>query len=205
MKKLLLLMAALMSMTLYACEKDNFLEGNINPEIPERKLYGDDEQGVITKLYQVKMRRELLIPFSVYVMQVDNSAYLYLIRLRFNQDLNVGDAINYSVFSSCPNEIAKINDCYLGDGAEASANSDNNSIGYLVATDPIEAQIRNIFSMKIRYSIAFLPIETLFVETTDGNLVFIKKSKVNVPLAAGDRIVYSKYTLYDELLTLKKL
>ncbi|MBR1600761.1 MAG: hypothetical protein IJ677_04205 [Alphaproteobacteria bacterium] len=203
MKKILLF--ALLSITLCACEKDEAYEEKIVPDISKSAVSANQQQAVITKLHQVKMRRELMIPFSAYVMQINNRDYLYMIRLRFNQDLKVGDAIDFSVFSFCPNEIAKINGCDLGDGSSASQNGNSNGIGYLVATDPIEAQIKDIFSMKIRYSISFWPIDTWFIETTNGNLVFIKKSKVNVSLAPGDRIVYSKYTLYDELLTLKKL
>lgn len=194
-----------MSLTVYACEKDDFLAKEIDLNFPERELYSAEKQGVITKLYQVEMRRELIIPFSVYVMQVNNCDYLYMLRLRFNQDLKIGDAIYYSVSANCSNEITKINDCYLGESGEANQNADDTSIGYLVATDPIETGIKNIFSMQVIYSVTFLPIPTLFIETTDGNLVFIKKSKVKVPLDVGDRIVYSGYTLYDELLMLKKL
>ena len=205
MKRLLLFILVVMSLTVYACVKDDFLTKEIDLNFPERELYSAEKQGVITKLHQVEMRRELIIPFSVYVMQVNNCDYLYMLRLRFNQDLKIGDVIYYSASANCPNEIAKINDCYLGESGEANQNADDTSIGYLVATDPIETGIKNIFSMQVIYSVTFLPIPTLFIETTDGNLVFIKKSKVKVPLAVGDRIVYSRYTLYDELLMLKKL
>jgi len=198
-------MLAVMSLTLYACEKEDFLEENVNPDIPERELYSTEKQGVITKLYQVKMRRELMIPFSAYVMQVDNRDYLYMIRLRFNQDLKIGNVIDYSVSTYCPNEIVKINDFCFGECENANQNVNDGSSGYLVATDPIETEIKNIFSMQVAYSVTFLPIQTLFIETTEGNLVFIKKSKVNIPLVVGDKIVYSRYTLYDELLMLKKL
>ena len=63
-----------------------------------------------------------------------------------------------------------------------------------------------MFLMKIRYSLSFLPLDTWFIETTDGNLIFIKKSKLNVNLSTGDRIVYNVYTLFpNEILALKKL
>lgn len=204
MKKLLFIFAIL-SLALCSCEKEEFYEEDNIPVVPESNEYSAKQQAVITKLYQVKMRRELMIPFSAYVMQINNRDYLYMIRLRFNQDLKIGDAIDFSVFSFCPNEIAQINGCDLGDGDSANQNDNNNGVGYLVASDPIEAQIKDIFSMKIRYSISFWPIDTWFIETTQGNLIFVKKSKVNTSLAPGDRIVYSKYTLYDEVLTLKKL
>lgn len=184
-------MLAALSLSLCSCEKD--------------EADNDERLSVITKLYQVKMRRELMLPCHAYVMQLDGRDYFYMLRLRFNQDLKVGDAISFSVFSFCPDEISKINGCELGDGTDAGENEGSGGLGYLVVSDPIEENIKNIFSMRVRYSIAFLPTDSWFIETTDGNLLFVKKNKVNVPLAPGDRIVYSKYTLYDEIFMLKKL
>jgi hypothetical protein len=213
MKKLLFLTLAALSISLCSCEKDEPFSGDeyvpenrIPDGQPDNRVNDGQNHSVITKLWQVKMRRELMIPFSAYVMQVDNRDYLYMIRLRFNQDLKVGDNISFSVFSFCPDEIAQINGYDLsGDGNDANQNSGNEGAGYLVASDPIEATVKSIFSMKIRYSITFWPIDTWFIETEEGNLVFVKKSKLNIALAPGDRIVYSKYTLYDEILAIKKL
>lgn len=218
MKKLLLFALAALSIALCSCDKDDPVFGdeeNLNHavtgnnpgnNIPGGNVNDGQRQYEITKLWEVKMRRELLIPFSAYVMQIDNRDYLYMIRLRYNQDLKVGDKITFSVFSFCPDEIAQINGCDLStDGEDANQNSGNDGLGYLVASDPIEAKIKSIFSMEIRYSITFWPADTWFIETESGNLVFVKKSKVNVKLAPGDKIVYSKYALYDEILTLKKL
>lgn len=213
MRKLLLLTLAALSISLCSCEKDDPFTGDEhiseNPMFEgqaDNRVNEGQNFSVITKLWQVKMRRELMIPFSAYVMQIDNRDYLYMIRLRFNQDLKVGDNINFSVFSFCPDEIAKINGCDLSaDGSTANQNSGNDGIGYLVATDPIEATVKSIFAMKIRYSITFWPTDTWFIETEEGNLVFVKKSKLNVSLAPGDKIVYSKYTLYDEIVAIKKL
>ena len=195
-------MLAALSISLCSCDEDNPVIGGDNPiEDANGQQYS-----VITKLWQVKMRRELLIPFSAYVMQVNDRNYLYMIRSRFNHDLRVGDLITYSIDSYCPNEISRINGYDLSDDGEAAEQNDGSGgLGYLVATDPIETRIKSIFSMTIKYSISFWPADTWFIETTDGNLVFVKKSKVNVILAPGDRIVYSKYMLYDEILTLKKL
>lgn len=160
----------------------------------------------IDKLYSVVMRRELPYPFAAYVMKLDNGNYYYMLRYRYNQDLKVGDSISFSVFTFCPNEIASINGCDLGDGSSAEG-SDKPSAGeYLVASDPIEATVKSMFTMKIRYSITFYPIATRFIETTDGNLVFVKESKFNVDLNAGDRFVYNVYTLFpNEILAIKKL
>lgn len=199
MKKVLLSTLVALSMTLCSCEQMD------NPTGSGNDVNSEMNWGVITNLWQVKMRRELFVPCSAYVIQLNHLDYLYMLRLRYNQDLKVDDAITYSVFSFCPDEIARINGYHLGDGSDAEKNDEPDGWGYLVASDPIEATIKSIFSMKIRYSITFLPADTWFIETTDGNLVFVKKSKVNVKLAPGDRIVYSKYTLYDEILAIKKL
>lgn len=208
MKKLLLISLAALGLTLCSCEKDEPLlpEDRFDKNQPIPPNNGNvTQKSVITELYQIKMRRELFIPFSAYVIQINNRDYYYMIRLRFNADLKVGDEIDFSVFTSCPNEISQINGYELGDGTDAEQNDNSGGLGYLFATDPIEASIEKIFSMKIRYSISFLPTDTWFIKTTDGNLVFVKKSKVNISLSPGDRIVYSKYTLYDEIVAIKKL
>ena len=160
----------------------------------------------ITKLYSIVMRRTLPYPFPTYVLQVNNSDYFYMLRSRFNQDLKVGDKISFAIYKYSPNEIAQINGCTLSDGSDASSNSDTSAGEYLVASDPIVATVQSMFDMKVCYSIPFLPIDTRFIETTDGNLVFVKKSKLNVNLQPGDRFVYNVYTLSpNEILAIKKL
>jgi len=182
---------------------DNDDNGKTNPQPgtqPNQNTY------TVTKLYSVVMRRAIPYPFQAYVLQINNSAYFYMLRYRFNQDLHVGDKISFGVYSYCQNEIAQINGCDLGDGGDANGNTDTSAGEYLVASDPIEATVKSMFDMKVCYSIPFLPFDTRFIETTDGNLVFIKKSKLNVSLKVGDRFVYNVYTLYpNEILALKKL
>lgn len=164
-------------------------------------------QFTITKLYSVVMRREIPYPFKAYVLQIDNGSYFYMLRLRYQQDLHVGDKISFGVFSFCPNEIARINGVDVGEVDETPEYNEYVNAGeYLVASDPIAARIKHVFAMKIRYSITFWPIDTWFIETTDGNLIYVKKSKVDVSLQVGDDIVYSVYTIFpNEVLTLKKL
>ena len=129
-----------------------------------------------------------------------------MMRYRYNKDLKVGDKISFSVYSFCPNEIAQINGYDLGDGSEAMGNVSPGAGEYLVASDAIEATVKSTFDMDIRYTITFWPISTKFIETTSGNLVFVKNSKLNVALKPGDRIVYNVYTLFpNEILAIKKL
>ena len=166
----------------------------------------DKNTATITKLYAIVMRRTLPYPFQAYVLQVNNSAYFYMLRYRFNQDLHVGDKISFGVYSYCQNEIARINGCDLGDGNDAVGNSDTDAGEYLVASDPIEATVKSMFDMKVCYALPLIPFDTRFIETTDGNLVYVKKSKLNVSLKVGDRFVYNVYTLFpNEILAIKKL
>lgn len=211
MKKFLLLFSAFaLSFLLSACQPDD-------PFVPEEPEFSQPEEPVnsgnqkqtvfkIVKLYSIVMRRELPYPFQAYVMQLDNKEYFYMLRWRYNQDLHVGDKISFGVYSFCPHEIAQINGFDLQQEEDASS-SENPEMGEtLIASDPIEATIKNVFSMPIRYSLTFFPIDTWFFETTDGNLVYVKKSKVNVSLKPGDRIVYNVYTIFpNEILALKKL
>lgn len=195
-------------MLLAACEKEDLSEKEKTFWSDENVSTGDDSyQATITKLYSVVMRRELPYPFKAYVMALNNTRYFYMMRTRFNADLHVGDRISFQTLSYCPNEISSINGYELGDGSgDAQQNVDTGAGQYLVASDPIEATVKSMFAMKIRYTITFWPIDTWFIETTAGNLIFIKKSKLNITLKAGDKIVYNVYTLFpNEVLALKKL
>lgn len=194
-------------------DHQNSSDNESNQDGDENSTQGDNSVTpktnvvTITKLYSIVMRRTLPYPFQVYVLQVNNSDYFYMLRYRFNQDLKVGDKISFSVYKYSPNEIAQINGCTLGDGSDASSNTTDTGAGeYLVASDPIEARVKSMFDMQVCYSIPFLPFDTRFIETTDGNLVYVKKSKLNVNLNVGDLFVYNVYTLFpNEILAIKKL
>ena len=187
-------------------ENTNQGQNNDNNNSNNNNQNNTETRYTITKLYAIVMRRTLPYPFSVYVLQIDNGAYFYMLRYRFNQDLSVGDKISFGVYSYCPNEIAVINGCELGDGEDAEQSSSAGAGEYLVASDPIEATVKEMFSMEIIYAIPLFPIDTWFIETTDGNLVYVKKSKLNVSLKPGDRFVYNTYTIFpNEILAIKKL
>ncbi len=165
----------------------------------------EEETAVIDKMYEVTMRREIPFPFAAYVMRLSNGRDVYMIRYRYNRDLREGESIRYRVFSFCTDEIAVLNGTELGDGSDAVSAGTEQTRG-LVASDPTEAYVRDIFDMKIRYSLTFLPIDTWFIELDNGTLVYVKKSKLNLELKAGDHIVYNVYTLSpNEVLAIKKL
>lgn len=205
MKKIFLILTAVFAFMLASCSSDE-PEGVFPPIRPDNAVSGSSKTMKIEKLYSVVMRRELPYPFSAYVMRLSNGNYYYMLRYRYSQDLKAGDDIRFSVFNFCPNEIAEINGCSLGDGSDAEKGDKPEAGDYLVASDPIEATVKSMFAMKIRYSVTFYPIDTWFIETEEGNLVFVKKSKLTAGLRAGDRFVYNVYTLFpNEILAIKKL
>ncbi len=220
MKKFLLLSLALLTLVLSSCEKDEFYRWE-QPDrptvIPGGGTNGSGNNGggnnqtqvfEIKKLYSIVMRRELPYPFQTYVLQINNGSYFYVLRYRLGTDLHVGDKISFSVYAICPNEIAVLNGYATGDGSDigATGNNDVNAGEYWVASDPIEGTVKDVFSMSVRYSLTLFPIDSWFIETTDGKLLYVKKSKTNVALQAGDRFVYSVYTLFpNEIVALKKL
>ena len=161
----------------------------------------------IVRMYNIKMRRALVYPFMVYVMQMDDSGWFYILRYKYNQDLHVGDKISFSTYSFSPNEICSVNGIDLGDGSDSGdTNEDPGGGEYWVVSDPIEATVKNLFSMKVIYGIPFLAFDSQFIETTDGNLLYVKKLKLNVSLRPGDRIVYDVYTWApNEIVAIKKL
>ena len=210
MKKLFLFLA--ITILCVACDKkdDDLLKNE--PPTPEQTIQDivthETYQGMtIVRLHNIVMRRAIPYPFSVYVIQTNDGNWYHLLRYKFNQDLHVGDIISFSTYAFNPNEISSINGILLGDGSDGGdENTEINSGEYLIATDPIEATVKNMFPMKVIYGIPFIALDSWFIETTDGNLLYIKKMKLNVSLRAGDRIVYNVYTLYpNEILAIKKL
>ena len=176
---------------------------------------GDDNSGnnddasivTITQLYSIVMRREIPYPFKAYVLQISDGNWFYMLRLRYAHELRVGDRISFGVLNYCPSEIAQINGVNLGDGSDIPDYNASTPVGdYLVASNPIEATVKKVFSMRVRYSLTIFPFDTWFIETTDGNLVYVKKLKFSHELRPGDRIVYSVYTLFpNEVVAIKKL
>lgn len=196
-KKLIWILPVLM---FTACSKEDEPDDNFSHPVEQEKC------AVIEKLYPVYMRREVPLPFPAYVMRLSDGSDLYMLRTRYNRDLHQGDRIDYRVFSFCPNEIAVIDGFELGDGSEAEKGAAAQSSRSLVASDPVEGCVAEIFDMKIRYSLTFVPIDTCFIVLEDGKLIYVKKSKLSLELVPGDRIVYNVYALSpNEVLAVKKL
>ena len=225
MKKYLLFCLAAMAVLFVSCDREDpcdddprhYEQPNTPPpanntnnsENGNGNNQGNNDPSIvtITKLYSVVMRREIPYPFQAYVMQISDGNYFYMLRLRYEHELRVGDRISFSVFNFCPSEIAEINGVSLGDGSDIPDYNENTPTGdYLVASNPIEATVKSVFSMRIRYSLTIFPFDTWFIETTDGNLVYVKKLKFSHELRPGDRIVYNVYTFFpNEIVAIKKL
>lgn len=212
MKKLFLFTAALALLCCTACTREDDEPWENEPQTPEQTIHDmvtneTYRNLTITRIHNIVMRRAIPYPFKVYVIQVNDGNWYYLLRYKFNQDLHVGDKISFSTYSFAPNEISSINGISLGDGTDSGDSNSSTDVGdYLVTSAPIEATVKSMFSMKVIYGVPFVALDSWFIETTDGNLVYVKKLKLNVSLKAGDKIVYNVYTLYpNEILAIKKL
>lgn len=145
-------------------------------------------------------------PFLLYIMRLSDGKDAYMLRYRYSKNLNVGDEISYQLSKVYPDEIAKINGCEAGDDSDIG--DADFPDGGLVASDPIEADVVSVFSMKWQYyglTMFLLPFDSYFIETPE-RLIYVKKSKLSSVPQPGDRIVYNVYTLFPhEVLALKKL
>ena len=176
------------------------------PPLPPDKPYEEQEQPVtpppqdpqnqnyypITDLWQISMRREIPYPFKVYVLKLADKRLFYLRRLNFDGELHIGDEVAYSYYINIPDEISSIDGIRYHGGADAKENAMQPTLGtYLVASDPIEADVKNMFALNMRYALPFVAVETVLIETTAGNLIYVKKSKLaetdSEDLTIGDR------------------
>lgn len=184
-------------------------------EIPEdqQPIVNNDESHfhTIVNLWEMTMRQEMLLPFKLYVLQLEDGKWFYLRRINFDGELHLGDAIMFSYYRNCTDEIAVIHKQKTYGGNAARVNTNKPALGtYLVASDPIEADVQSMFFLNMRYASLFSPIETCLIETTDGNLIYVKTSKLaetnSQSLSVGSHFVYSVYTIYpNEVVAIKKL
>lgn len=203
-------MMALTTVLFTACEIDD-------PASEQKKIEafwldaeaqtGDESyEATITRLYSVTFRQNLIVPTKAYVMELNSRRYFYMFRSRFNMDLKVGDKINIKTNPQNPYEIIAINGYDLSGGTEDANSGDNPGGGqYFVVSDPIEATIQGLFSMKVKYALPKL-VDMVFIATTDGNLIYIKREKLNIDLKPGDIIVYNVYRwVPNSVVELKRL
>lgn len=217
MKKILLFLATMLLLIgLCACVK---VEPEPEPPEPEDQNHPvvpvekpqEEDFATIVDLWQILMRQEFLYPFKVYLIKIDTGRWFYLRRLTYETELRIGDEIAGRVYREIPDEIAIIDNHKSHNGPPAKQNATQPAIGsYLVASDPIEADVKNMFRLSMRYTLSFTPIPTVLIETTDGNMIYVKASKLpetnSEDLTIGDHFVYNVYTIYpNEVVAIKKL
>lgn len=158
----------------------------------------------INKLYEAKVFR--LLP-DIYVMRMDNGHNLYAPRWRLNIELREGDFIDYEVSRFCPDEITRLNGIDLVEETKsAAALSSRSGISNPVATDPVEANIVDLFAIEMITMIPMVPQTNWCIEIETGKLLICEQGKIDFTPAVGDHIVYNTYRLYpNEVVLFKKL
>lgn len=212
-KFIILFLTLLILPVFYGCHKEDSFPVH-RPEVPNRPNDKEDTDGPdtspetpkdaceILELYTVKMRRELPYPFDAYVLRLSDGKYYYLSRLFLGTDLHIGDIIRFRVYKLLPDEISRIEFVSRNQKSLSCTVETRN----FVAGDPIEATVVKTFELGVRYSLTFVPVKSVFILTTDDNLVYTKKFKLDINLKANDRIVYNVYRLFpNEILAIKKL
>lgn len=162
----------------------------------------------ISTVYEAVIPRSLpLYPFSIYVLRLADAQNVYMLRWKTDFDLRAGDAIDYDVSRFCANEISRINGYELQSPDDVEKRStgivDTRS---LIASDPFEADVIDLFEMDIIYEVPLLPVPTWCIEINDGSLLLCEKIKLQTGLQIGDHFVCNVYSLYPSVvLAIKKL
>ena len=184
MKKVLFLVL-FMAVVLISCHKD---------ETPPKVR--------INKLYEAKVFR--LAP-DIYVLRMDNGYNLYAPKWKMNIELREGDYIDYEVSRFCTNEIIRLNGIDLAEDSK-SLPAGRAEISNPVATDPVEADIVELFEMDMITMIPMVPQANWCMVTETGKLLICEQGKIDFTPAVGDHIVYNTYRLYpNEVVLFKKL
>ena len=189
-KTVFLLLVIAAGLLLTACGKENDPIGEGEEFAENLLLY--KRSGRILKTYDVSMRLDLPYPFKHYVLRMDNGDNLYVWKGKLDYELRPGDYIKYSVYKAVPNEVYSINDVVLSRGEEEPRPASRG----LITSDLIETEITDMFMMKVRYSIPFVGIDSWFIKTAEGRLIYIKDMDLKIRPRIGDRIKYTTFTLF---------
>ncbi|MDD7312955.1 MAG: hypothetical protein PUH03_01175, partial [bacterium] len=152
MKKILLILMSALALGISAgCDKENPSGDKNNPS------GGKDNTVRIERLYQAVMRRILPYPYSIYVMRLADGKDVYLFRYKYNQDLHEGDKIAYKTADGYGEVVAIGGVKFDENGSDGSQNPDIPLGEYWVASDPIEATVKDIFYINVKYSLLPTP------------------------------------------------
>ncbi len=160
----------------------------------------------ITHIWECVIRRSMCYPFRAYVMRCNNGKYYYLLRYRYPHELHVGDEVSFKVSSFCENEIEEMNGHNYNGGEGANENEYPDLGQYLVASDPIEAEVYGTFPIKMCTRLPIMPSNYWCIVTTENKLLFVTPNNIDFVPVPGDRFVYNVYTLFpNSILKAKKL
>ena len=189
------------------------VEGQLITDAPQNPLApsGEEDMYAIADLWLVNMRTDYsaTTTYPVYLIKLENDKRFYLRKSKVEGELKIGDKIAFAYFNIMPDEIAKIKKIKKGDGAAAKQNAMAPESGTTLAVSmPIEAVVKDMFVLNMRYAQTFSLKETVFVETAE-NMIYIAKSallETNArDLKVGDELLYNVYTIFpNEILGIKK-
>jgi len=182
-------------------------EGQFITDAPQNPLASSADEAdmyAIADIWLVDVCYDLQNANSVYLVKLENDKRLYLRRYNFSGELKFGDKIAFAYFDILPDEIAKVKKVKTANGQAAKQNAMAPASGSTLEISlPIEATVKDLFVLKMRHAKSFVSKETVFIETAEGNMIYIEKSKLAdanaQDLKVGDSILYNIYTIFPNM------
>ncbi|MBQ7660399.1 MAG: hypothetical protein IJS26_06680 [Alphaproteobacteria bacterium] len=180
------------------------VEGQLITDAPQNPLApsGEEDMYAIADLWLIDVcADDLKSATPVYLVKLENDKRLYVKRYNLSGELKFGDKIAFSYFNVLPDEIAKVKKIKTDDGQAAKKNAMEPASGSTLEISlPIITEVKDLFVLKMRHERLFSAKETVFIETTDGNMIYIEKSRLAEAnaqdLKVGDSFMYNIYTIF---------
>lgn len=180
------------------------VEGQQVTDAPKNPLASGDEADMyaISDLWLIDVcADDLKSATPVYLVKLENDKRLYVKRYNLSGELKFGDKIAFSYFNVLPDEIAKVKRIKTDNGQAAKKNAMEPASGSTLEISlPIITEVKDLFVLKMRHERLFSAKETVFIETTDGNMIYIEKSRLAEAnaqdLKVGDSFMYNIYTIF---------
>ena len=184
-------------------------EGQLITDAPKNPLASSADEAdmyAIKDLWLIDVADILQPPHAnaVYLVKLENDKRFYLRRYNFSGELKIGDKIAFSYFDAMPEEIAKVKQVKTGNGEPAKQNVMAPASGSTLEVSlPIQTYVKDLFVLKMRHTKTFTLKETVFIETKEGNMVYIDKAKLAgtnaQDLKVGDLFNYNFYTIFPNM------